>query len=90
MMYDETAQFQILSDGKVVWVNAADGCCVGRFAKSGIDIHHTGEVQVSLGEQCLDCRTGPCGADDWIYFQNGMMKAYGLAIGDEHRPLVLA
>jgi hypothetical protein len=78
---------QILSDGRSVWVNAADGCCTGRFARGGVDIHLDGEQQVKQGIECIDCfdRTDDF-EQDWQRFTRGMKQHYGVEINDEHKP----
>jgi hypothetical protein len=78
--------FEIVSDGRTVWVNAEDGCCVGRFSVNGIDVHHDGASQLALGKQCLDCKPGPCDLSDWRHFQRAMREHYGIWINTKHRP----
>jgi hypothetical protein len=55
---------EITTDGKTVWVNDSQGCCIGRFSKHGIDVHHGIETQMEIGKQCLDCKPGPTTLDD--------------------------
>lgn len=76
----------IQSDGRTVWVNGADGCCVGRFSQYGVEIHHTAEAQMTTGDQCLDCKAGPTNLLDWEHFKVGMKSYYGVEISDKHRP----
>jgi hypothetical protein len=83
---EEMSGFEIMSDGKVVWVHSARGSCVGRFSRRGIDVHHETAFQITTGQQCLDCRAGPCGEADWEYFRIGMRMHYGLDISDLHMP----
>lgn len=90
MKETESNGYQILSNGKTVWVNGPDGCSAGRFSPiGGIDIHKSFEEQVKdLGDPCLDCKPGPCDVSDWQYFVDGMKKYYNVEVGDEHRPQV--
>lgn len=81
---------EIASDGKTVWINGADGCCIGRFCRNGIDIHHDAKRQIALGHQCMDCKAGPCTASDWEDFKAGMLRSYGVLIGDKHIPRNIA
>lgn len=81
--------YEILSDGRTVWVNDSF-INVGRFSRNGIDIHHRAEEQILSGKQCLDCKAGPCTDADWDHFQKGMMFHFGVLIGDEHKPKNLA
>jgi hypothetical protein len=75
---------QIISDGRTVWVNGADGCCLARFSKFGIDIHKDVEGQTG-GEVCLDCGTVP----DWDRFVLGCLGFHGIIVEDRHRPRFL-
>ena len=79
--------YDITSDGACVWVNAADGSCVGRYGRLGVDVHKDVAAML-LGEgQCLDCRrhTGVLD-DDWAYFKASMLHHYGVVVGEEHKP----
>jgi hypothetical protein len=40
--------YEISTDGRVVWVNAPDGMCVGRFTKSHVDVHHNTANQLDF------------------------------------------
>lgn len=77
---------EVSSDGRTVWVNDKTGCNVGRFAWAGIDVHHSAQRQVELGQQCLDCKKGPTNMDDWLSFQAAMRLHHGVIVGDEHMP----
>lgn len=77
---------QIDSDGRTVWVNDADGCCIGRFGLMGIDIHHPMTEQLDAGSQCLLCTHGPTTATDWDAFVSGMRDLHGVEVADAHRP----
>lgn len=68
--------FEVLTDGRRVWVNSDRGMSVGRFNPFGggsIDIHHDTDVQIATGRQCLDCRRGTY--DDFV---RAMRDAYGI------------
>jgi hypothetical protein len=80
---------QITSDGKTVWVNSGDGSCIGRFSHFGIDIHRDFIGQMSGEGQCLECKKGPATLDDWLQFQAGMMRHYGVKIAKRHMPRYL-
>jgi hypothetical protein len=80
---------EIWSDGRTVWVNGTDGCCLGRFSKNGIDIHKDAAGQMASGDQCLDCKIGPTTNDDWLSFQAGMKRHYGISVDDKHMPKFL-
>lgn len=86
-----TPEHEVISDGAVVWVNAADGTCIGRFARQGVDIHKDLAAQIADGDQCLDCRrhTGDLDAD-WAYFKAAMARHYGIAVPDDHKPTSFA
>lgn len=79
---------EIMSDGKTVWVNGADGCCLGRFSWAGIDVHKDAEGQQESG-QCLDCKAGPTTYEDWLRFKDGMLQHYNVKIAKKHIPQFL-
>ena len=80
---------EIDSDGKTVWVNSHEGCCIGRFCRQGIDVHHDGPEQVRLGQQCLDCKKGPTTLADWTHFKEAMWRHFLVIVGDQHMPKFL-
>ncbi len=65
---------QVESNGRTVWVNAGDGCCVGRFSQAGVDVHHGARVQVETGRECVDCTHERPTAADWQRFVASMRK----------------
>lgn len=75
---------EIKSDGRTVWVNGEDGCCLARFSRFGIDIHNDAKGQVE-GEQCLQCSRIP----DWAAFKAGCLEHHGVTVDDSHKPLVI-
>ena len=77
---------EVHSDGKTVWVNGIDGCNVGRFSKNGIDLHKDAEEQMTSGEQCFDCKPGPCNLQDWEDFKRKCKEFYAVDVTDEHKP----
>ena len=85
-----TTSHEVMSDGRTVWVNAADGCCVGRFSKQGIDVHYGAEQQMLIGRQCLQCKKGPCDAEDWLEFRAAMRLHFNINVAEAHAPTFLA
>lgn len=81
---------EITSDGRMVWINDNSGCCVGRFGKNGIDVHHSGPMQMDLGEQCLEFKIGPTNFSDWRDFQGAMKRHYRVMVKDAHMPKFLS
>ena len=77
--------YEVLSDGRTVWVNAPTGEAVARFSWMGIDVHRRLEDQRIKG-QCLDCRPGPLGKSDWGIFKTLMLQHYQLTVPDRHCP----
>jgi hypothetical protein len=73
-------QFDIRSDGRTVWVDAATGYTVARFGPMGVDVH----TPDSTG--CLDCTHGPTGPAEWDRFVASVQAQYGVTVTDEHRP----
>jgi len=64
-----------------VWVNGPDGSSLGRFSKVfGMDIHRTAAEQISGLPECLHCKYGRCGVDDWRLFRRQMEATYGVEL----------
>ena len=59
------SEHEIISDGKTVWVNGADGMCLGRFSDAGVDVHRTSAEQAAGLLQCLDCCHALPFAEGW-------------------------
>jgi hypothetical protein len=81
---------QIDSDGKTVWVNSHEGCCIGRFSRDGIDVHHDAPTQIERGQQCLDCKKGPTTLEDWVHFVEAMKRHFDVVVPGHHMPRFLA
>lgn len=77
---------EIQSDGKTVWVNGADGCCIGRFSRFGIDIHRDFAAQLAGLGQCLDCTHTMPDLSDWKRFVSAMRCHYDVEIGARYMP----
>lgn len=73
-------EFDVRSDGRTVWVDAATGFTVARFGLMGVDVH----TPDSTG--CLDCTHGPTGPAEWDRFVASVHHHYGVVVSDEHRP----
>ncbi len=80
---------EILSDGRTVWVNGQDGCCLARFSYMGIDIHKDARGQMEEDKQCLDCKHGPTTLEDWECFKKALWQYYQVRVCDDHRPTFL-
>lgn len=76
---------EISTDGKTVWINGPDGCCLGRFSKNGIDIHKIAKLQETDG-QCIDCEKGPTDIAAWHRFQLGMFAAHAVTVSAKFTP----
>lgn len=79
---------EVMYDGRTVWINDG-GCCIGRFSKMGIDVHHGMTTQMRLGVSCLDCKAGPTTITDWRAFTASMLEHYGVAIEEKCMPTFL-
>lgn len=82
--------YDVASDGSTVWVHAADGCCIGRFSRFGVDVHHDAAGQMARGSACLDCCHDLPPEEAWERFVDSMHKFHGVEIDDEHKPHFLA
>jgi hypothetical protein len=80
------AEFQIITDGRTIWVNAPTGECVGRFSKFGIDAHTTVEEQLNGASQCLHCTHIKPDMNAWNEFVDDMKRFYHVDIEDSYLP----
>lgn len=82
--------FQILSNGRRVWVNGPAGESIARLSTFGqmamIDVHLPFEEQRKTGTECLDCRHDLTGAEAWDHFIQSLKKHYNVDVGEKHRP----
>lgn len=77
---------ELLSDGRTVWINAADGSNIARFGRMGIDVHTSITDQMKGASQCLACTHGMTDFADWRRFQALVQEHYGIMVGDDHMP----
>ena len=74
----------ISTDGRTVWVNGADGSCIGRFSKRfGLDVHKSATDQMAGGSQCLHCTHEPAGPAAWSQFREQMQLHYKIDVPDD-------
>lgn len=67
--------------GDTVWLNAADGSCIGRFSKRyGIDVHHSATEQMAGSRECVFCTHQAASADDWSRFRREVREHYGIEV----------
>lgn len=78
--------FEIQANGRTVWVNGADGCCIGRFSRFGVDVHRTFREQAAGMGKCLTCTHGIADEADWQIFVRAMLKHHKVPIPDSVRP----
>lgn len=82
--------FQVLSDGRRVWVNGPAGESIARLSAFGrlamIDVHLAIEEQRKTGTECLDCRHDLVGAAAWNHFIESVKTNYQVDVTEEHRP----
>lgn len=81
------ADYEVIGDGRTVWVNSSTGMCVGRFTRFGMDIHHDTDGQMR-GKHCLDCRTHNKASieQSWQQFIRLMNMHYGVLISNAMKP----
>jgi len=79
-------RYEILWDERTVWVNDETGCCIGRFSRFGVDVHKTGDEQMSSGSQCLDCIHDLPHPEAWDRFVASMQTHHGVAVPMEAKP----
>lgn len=79
----EGVDYEVLvsSANDTVWVNGADGSCIGRFNKRfGIDVHRTATAQMAGADQCLFCTHAAAGVEEWKEFRERMQAGYGILV----------
>lgn len=77
---------EIDTDGRTIWVNGPDGCCLGRFSPFGIDAHRTFAEQAAGLGQCLACTHERPTAGDWQFFRDMMEKHHAVVVPESLRP----
>lgn len=80
---------QIIADGRVVWVNAPDGSCIGRFGRLGVDVHRSVTAQLAGEPECLVCTHGKMTPAEWALFVDAMAEQHNVTIEDRHVPRFL-
>lgn len=76
---------EYVTNGYTVWVNASDGMCIGRFAPTGIDIHHTSAGQ-EAGKHCIACTHGKPDIDGWEAFRKILLEHHQAQVPASYRP----
>lgn len=82
--FQRGVSYEIVSDGRTVWVNVAAGS-IARFGLAGIDIHREPMQQDAEGS-CLYCTHTVTTRADWAMFVDKMLELYGIVVPDHHRP----
>jgi hypothetical protein len=73
------SKFQILSDGRNVWVNSVMGASLARYStRAGIDIHHPPKAVAETGDECLFCIHD--GTHTFELFVEKMLELYGVVV----------
>lgn len=80
----EGVDYEIVSDGKTVWVNVPGGN-IARFGLGGIDIHREPMQQPDEGA-CLFCTHEFTTLDDWKTFVEKMRELHGIEVPDHNCP----
>jgi hypothetical protein len=82
----EGVDYEVLvsSANDTVWVNGADGSCIGRFSKRfGFDVHRTATAQMAGADQCLFCTHEAAGVEEWRQFLERMQAGYAITISED-------
>lgn len=85
-MTDQVETHEIFTDGRTVWVNGADGMCIGRYSRFGVDVHNDAEGQVATGKQCLECVHDLPPDQAWDRFRDAMRRHWAIEIDEALRP----
>jgi hypothetical protein len=74
---------EIWTDGVTTWVNGAS--LLGRFGRTGIDVHRPLSEQ-SMDGECLFCTHAFTTAADWETFKEKMLEHHGVTVSDRYMP----
>lgn len=85
-----TQAFELQTDGRTVWVNGANGHCLGRFGPNGVDVHTTAKQQLETGIACAECTHEPPTHQEWVRFVRAMNEHHAIQVPDHMRPGWLA
>jgi hypothetical protein len=77
---------QVESNGTTVWVHDTGGGCIGRFGKTGAEIHRTTLEQMETGRECFECWHGPMKLVDWRRFVQRMREVHAVEVAEMHKP----
>lgn len=84
LVEDIDFQLEVAHNGETVWLNAADGSCIGRFSKKfGIDVHHCATAQMAGSGECIFCTHEPAGPEQWDQFREAIRVHYGILLRPE-------
>ncbi|MDA0152368.1 hypothetical protein OH460_08640 [Vibrio sp. Makdt] len=82
--------FEIIGDGKTVWVNNINGDCIARFGVLGIDIHTSSEEQINGAPQCLFCTHERTDVNDWVVFKDKVKELFDIDVPEKLSPFAAA
>ena len=88
-MMDGEDAFEVVVGSHAVWVNSADGHCIGRFGRNGVDVHHALEDALAGGPQCLACTHRRTTLEDWHWFRELMFLHHAVAVPADALPSFL-
>lgn len=86
LMTPSEIDHEILADPArgTVWVNGADGSCIGRFSKRyGIDVHRTATAQLAGEGECIMCTHAPADRAAWLVFVDAMQQHHGVSVPND-------
>lgn len=75
------------TDGNTVWVQNAQGDCLARFGRLGIDIHRSTAAQLAGESQCLFCTHERTTIEDWELFRQKVKHLHGIEVPEEAMPM---
>lgn len=63
-----------------VWIHASDGSTVGRFSRTGIDLHHSITEQLQGKQECRYCTHRFATKSDWETFKKKAKEFWNVDI----------
>jgi len=78
--------FEVMGNGRAVWINADDGGSVGRFSAFGVDVHADATAQIETGQHCLACSSSLSPQAGWALFRSSLRDHYGISVPEDLCP----
>ena len=76
-------ELQLSETRDKVWIHSSDGSTVGRFNRTGIDLHNTITEQMAGKPECRLCTHGNVKPCDWVLFREKALEWWNVFIPED-------